>query len=68
MFIDPWDYKNNFGLSEGENKIKGPSDIDSNRHLLKFYYKIELLRTIEWKIIDLKEINIEYNYNGRQVV
>jgi hypothetical protein len=34
----------------------------------KIILLLELLRTIEWKIIDLKEINIEYNYNGRPVV
>jgi hypothetical protein len=57
MFIDPWDYKNNFGLSEGENKIKGPSDIDSNRHLLKFYYKIES----DCKVLYTKNKTNDYN-------
>lgn len=34
----------------------------------KIILLLELLRKIEWKIIDLKEINIEYNYNGRPMV
>jgi hypothetical protein len=61
MFVDPWDYKNNLELVEGEYKIKGPSDIDSNRHILNFYYKIES---------DYKVLYIQYktnNYNNLQI-
>jgi hypothetical protein len=55
--IDPWDYKNNFELIEGENIIKGPSDIYSNRHLLQFNYRIES----EYKILNTKNSTDDYN-------
>lgn len=61
MFVDPWDYKNNLELVEGEYKIKGPSNIDSNRHILNFYYKIES---------DYKVLYTQYktnNYNNLQI-
>jgi hypothetical protein len=56
--ITLYKFYNNNGISKniiipGKNEIK---------------ILLKLLRTIEWKIIDLKEINIEYNYNGRPVV
>lgn len=56
--ITLYKFYNNNGISKNIT-IPGKNEI---KILLK------LLRTIEWKIIDLKEINIEYNYNGRPVV
>jgi len=61
MIIDPWDYKNNFELLEGENKIKGPSDINSNRYILNFNFKIES----DYKILYTK--NETENYKNLQI-